>query len=136
MAGQDQAARGLVSRYKPVVASKTFSLLEFAAFCMEKNEVCGGGSPRWCPYRTPELAREQYDRLVLEATRLFGEPKREIKHGLLWPGQLAVRVRGLACMIHVAAPMDGPAWGWGGDPDWDRCNASDDLKVLFATELE
>ena len=117
------------------MASKTISLLEFAAFCMEKNEVCDGGSPRWCPYRTPELAREQYERLVQEATRLLGEPSGEIEYGLRWQGHLTVQVRGLACMISVAAPMGGPAWVWGNDRDWDRCNASGDLEALFKTRL-
>ena len=115
------------------MADKTCSLLEFVGFCMEKNEVLGGWSFRWCPYRTPELAQKQYGRLVDEGRRLLGEPDREVKHGLYWEKGLVVRMLGTAVMVHVAAPIDGPAWTWGdSDPDWDHCQ--NELTALFETD--
>jgi hypothetical protein len=122
-----------VRGYKCAMADKTFSLLEFAAFCFEKNEVMDGWSPRWTPYRDPELAREQYARLIKEATSLLGEPSREIKYGVCWPGHLSIQVEGSAVMVCVAASKGGAYWVWGdSDPDWEHVNASDDLTRLFS----
>lgn len=114
------------------MADKTCSLLEFVAFCTEKNEIFDGASPRYCTYRTQELAREQYERLVREATALLGAHVRRIQYGLDWPGHLAVQARRSTVIVWIAASQDGPAWQWGdGDSDWATVNAQEDLDALI-----
>ena len=115
------------------MADRTCSLLEFIAFCFEKNELWAGGSLRNCPYTTPEFAREQYERLLREARQYFAPAvPTEIPFGVYWPNHLAIVHMGCAVMVRVAATKGGPAWKWGEcDPDWTHVNESGELSVLF-----
>jgi len=110
------------------------TLLEVCSFCFEKVEVIGGYSQRYVPCRTPELARDAFERWLAEAQRLYGEPTRTEAGDALGAvfgegGALRISVAGCLVIVDVRGRMS----RWPTDADWQHVDdaSQDALERLW-----